>query len=197
VKDAGPWITKANPEYTVLIDQDHLVTKLYGLVNVPTGVWINEQGKIVRPGEVAFIDDRYKSFSHLESAPYVNAIRDWIEKGERSQFIMSEAEMKTRLSPESPDRLLADAEFSLAEYMYRAGNSESAIPHFKEAQRLAPDNWNYKRQAYLLSSNPERDYGTTFAKEVQALGDKPYYPAPSIPGTVTTPAPATKKPGGN
>jgi hypothetical protein len=195
VKDAGQWITKANPEYTVLIDQDHLVTKLFGLVNVPTGVWINEQGKIVRPGEVAFIDDRYKSFSHLESAPYVNVIRDWVENGDRSQFVMSDAEMKARLTPESPDRLLADAEFSLAEYIYRQGNSEMAIPHFKEAQRLAPDNWNYKRQAYLLSSNPERDYGTTFAKEVQALGDKPYYPAPSIPGTVATPT-APKKPGG-
>jgi hypothetical protein len=196
VKDAGPWITKANPEFTVLIDQDHLVTKLYGLVNVPTGVWINEQGKIVRPGEVAFVDDRYKSFSHLESAPYINAIRDWVEKGERSQFVMSEAEMKARVTPESPDRLLADAEFTLAEYVYRQGNPESAILHFKEAQRLAPDNWNYKRQAYLLSSNPERDYGTTFAKEVQALGDKPYYPTPSIPGMTASPTPPAKKPGG-
>ena len=41
-KDAGPWIEKANPEYTALIDQEHLVTKLYGMVNVPTAVWINE-----------------------------------------------------------------------------------------------------------------------------------------------------------
>lgn len=188
MKDAGRWITDAKPEYTVLIDQDHLVTKLYGLVNVPTGIWIDEQGKIVRPGEVAFIDDRYKSFSHLDSAPYVNAIRDWIENGTRSQFVMSDADLKARLTPESPDRLLADAEFSLAEYIYRAGNPEAAVPHFKEAQRLAPDNWNYKRQAYLFSTNPERDYGTTFAKEVQKLGDKPYYPAPQLP---TTP----KKPG--
>ncbi len=197
MKDAGPWITKANPEFTVLIDQDHLVTKLYGLVNVPTGIWINEQGKIVRPGEVAFIDDRYKSFSHLESATYVNAIRDWIENGARSQFVMTDTELKSRLTPESPDRLLADAEFSLAEFIYRAGNPDAAVPHFKEAQRLAPDNWNYKRQAYLVSSNPERDYGTTFAKEVQKLGDKPYYPTPQIPGTVAAPAPpAAKKPGG-
>lgn len=196
-KDAGPWITKANPEFTVLIDQDHLVTKLYGLVNVPTGVWINEQGKIVRPGEVAFIDDRFKSFSHLDSAPYVNAIRDWIENGARSQFVMTDAELKTRLTAESPDRLMADAEFSLAEYIYRAGNPDAAVPHFKEAQRLAPDNWNYKRQAYLFSTNPERDYGTTFAKEVQKLGDKPYYPAPQLPAGATMPTTTPKKPGGS
>ena len=41
VKDASPWIEKANPEYTVLIDEQHLVTKLYSMVNVPTAVWIN------------------------------------------------------------------------------------------------------------------------------------------------------------
>lgn len=181
VKDAGPWITKANPDYTVLIDQEHLVTKLYGLVNVPTGVWIDEKGKIVRPPEVAFVDDRFKPFSHLDSAPYLEAVRDWAANGARSPYLMREAELKARMTPVSPERALADAEFSLAEYLYHAGHGEAAIPHFKEAQRLAPDNWNYKRQAYLFSTDPERDYGTTFAKEVQKLNGKPYYPAPDLP----------------
>ncbi len=182
MKDAGPWITKANPEYTVLIDQDHLVTKLYGLVNVPTGVWINEQGKIVRPGEVAFIDDRFKSFSHLESAPYVNAIRDWVENGERSQFVMSDAEMKARVTPESPDRLLADAEFSLAEYIYRQGNPGSAfhISKKRNGSRRTIGITNGRRIFCLQIRNAIT--ARRFAKEVQALGDKPYYPAPAIPG---------------
>jgi hypothetical protein len=180
-KDAGPWITKANPEFTVLIDRDQIVTKLYGMENVPTGVWINEQGKIVRPNEVAFIDDRFKSFSHLDSAPYLDAIRDWIANGERSSYLPTESQLREHLTPVSPDRALADAEFSLAEYLYHSSHGADAVPHFKEAQRLAPDNWNYKRQAYLFSDNPERDYGTTFAKEVQKLGDKPYYPPHQLP----------------
>ena len=83
-KDAGPWIDplkyvsvkpdlppatietakKIGPlSYTVLIDEKHLVSKLYNMVNVPTGVWINEQGRIVRPNEVAFVDDRFKNFT--------------------------------------------------------------------------------------------------------------------------------------
>lgn len=66
-KDAGPWIDplqylEAKPDlpketietarkigpltYTVLIDEKHLVSKLYNMVNVPTGVWINEKGRI-------------------------------------------------------------------------------------------------------------------------------------------------------
>jgi hypothetical protein len=47
LKDAGPWIEAAKPAYTVLVDETHLVTRLYGMVNVPTAVWINEQGHIV------------------------------------------------------------------------------------------------------------------------------------------------------
>jgi hypothetical protein len=57
-----PWITAAKPTYTKLIDEQHAVSKLYNMVNVPTGVWINEEGKIVRPNEVAFVDDRFKTF---------------------------------------------------------------------------------------------------------------------------------------
>jgi tetratricopeptide (TPR) repeat protein len=180
VKDASPWIEKANPEYTILIDEQHLVTKLYSMVNVPTAVWINEQGKIVRPNEVAFVDDRFKSYSHMDSGPYLEGIRDWVAKGERSSFVLSEEELRRRLTPVSPDRLMADAEFSLAEYLYHAGHGPEAIPHFKQAQRLAPDNWNYKRQAWLLS-DAERDYGTNFTKEVQKLNGKPYYPPRQMP----------------
>ena len=186
MKDAGPWIEKANPEYTALIDEQHLVTKLYGMVNVPTAVWINEQGKIVRPNEVAFVDDRFKAYSHMDSEPYLDAIRDWVAKGERSSFVLSEEELRKRLRPESPDRLMADVEFSLGEYLFHAGHGAEAIPHFKQAQRLAPDNWNYKRQAWMLS-DAEREYGTNFAKEVEKLNGKPYYAPREMPEPANKP----------
>ena len=186
VKDASPWIEKANPEYTALIDEQHLVTKLYSMVNVPTAVWINEQGKVVRPNEVAFVDDRFKSYSHMDSGPYLEGIRDWVAKGDRSSFALSEEELRKRLTPVSPDRLMADVEFSLAEYLYHAGHGPEAIPHFKEAQRLAPDNWNYKRQAWLLS-DADRDYGTNFTKEVEKLNGKPYYAPRQMPESANKP----------
>ena len=80
VKDAGQWITAAKPTYTALIDEKHEVSKLYSMVNVPTGVWIDERGKFVRPNEVAFVDDRFKTFSGLDSEPYLTALKDWVEK---------------------------------------------------------------------------------------------------------------------
>jgi tetratricopeptide (TPR) repeat protein len=177
---AGEWITKANAQYTVLIDEKHLVTQLYGMVNVPTAVWINEQGRIVRPPEVAYVDNRYKPLHNIDAAPYLEALRDWAANGSSSRFLMKEDELKKLLTPPSQDRAKADAEFALAEYLYAAGQGADAIPHFKEAQRLDPDNWNYKRQAWQLS-DADKEYGTNFGKEVQKLGGKPYYKPRQLP----------------
>jgi tetratricopeptide (TPR) repeat protein len=173
-KDAAPWITAAKPEFTALIDDKQVVTQKYSMVNVPTAVWIDEQGRIVRPNEVAFVDDRFKSFTGMEAAPYVAAIRDWVANGAKSVYALNETELRARMKPPSDDRSRADVEFALAEYLYNQGKGGDAIPHFKEAQRLSPDNWNYKRQAWALS-NAERDYGTSFKKEVEKLNGKPYY----------------------
>jgi tetratricopeptide (TPR) repeat protein len=185
VKDAGKWITEAKPApaYTVLIDEKHLVSKLYNMVNVPTGVWIDEKGRIVRPNEVAFADDRFKQFTGLDSAPYLNAIRDWAEKGEKSEYAMSEEKLRQKLSMNDPNLLMASAEFGLGEYLYKSGHANEAIPHFKEAQKLNPKSWNYKRQAYALG-DAKRDYATTFIDEVnKAGGSKVYYAPPDLRGT--------------
>ena len=184
VKDAGKWITEANPKpsYTVLIDDKHLVTKLYNMVNVPTGVWINEQGRIVRPNEVAFADDRFKTFTGMNSAPYVNALKDWAEKGNKSAYAMSEEQLRQKLAANDPNIAMATAEFGLGEQLYKSGHLAEAIPHFKEAQRLNPKSWNYKRQAWALS-DAKRDYGTTFKDEVDKIGgSKVYYAPPDLPG---------------
>jgi tetratricopeptide (TPR) repeat protein len=180
VKDAGPWITAAKPSYTALIDERHEVSKLYNMVNVPTGVWIDERGKIVRPNEVAFVDDRFKRFSGLDAEPYLTALQDWVAKGSQSAYVMSEEKLREKLAVGNADFAMAAAEFGLGEYLYKAGRLPEAIAHFKEAQRLNPKDWNYKRQAYALSG--EKDYGTTFEEEVKkAGGSKVYYPTPDLP----------------
>jgi hypothetical protein len=200
-KDAGPWIAPlqyvaAKPDlppatietakkigpltYTVLIDEKHLVSKLYNMVNVPTGVWINEQGRIVRPNEVAFVDDRFKNFTGLDSEPYLNALKDWVEKGDKSAYVMSEDHLREKLTAQDPNIFQAAAEFGLGEQLYKSGHQTEAIAHFKEAQRLNPKSWNYKRQAYALTG--EKEYGTTFRDEVQKIGgSKVYYPPPELP----------------
>src|SRR2546426_424423 len=63
-KAAEPWITMAKPTYPCLIDQRHLVAELYDMVNVPTAVWIDEQGQIVRPSEAAGVTDAFRQMDH-------------------------------------------------------------------------------------------------------------------------------------
>jgi len=49
----------------------------------------------------------------------------------------------------------------------QAGKSADAIPHFKEAQRLDPDNWNYKRQPGRCPT-PTATTARTFAGSAEA-----------------------------
>jgi len=39
-----PWIEAARPEHPALIDERHRLDELFGIVNVPSGVWIDETG---------------------------------------------------------------------------------------------------------------------------------------------------------
>ena len=88
--------------------------------------------------------------------------------GARSVYALSEAELAARLKPPGDDRAKADAEFALAEYLYQQKKIADAIPHFKEAQRLAPDNWNYKRQALGSPRMPSATTAPTSRRSRQA-----------------------------
>ena len=48
VEAARPWVEEAAPTYVTLIDQNHLLSSLYNMVNVPQAVWIDEHGRVVR-----------------------------------------------------------------------------------------------------------------------------------------------------
>src|SRR6516225_3947060 len=103
--------------HTALIDKEHLVSKLYNMVNVPTAVWIDEEGRIVRPNETAYVDDRLKYIHGMESVPYLAALRDWAEKGEGSAYVFSAGRLRERLANQNPDWALAAAEFGLGQHL--------------------------------------------------------------------------------
>ncbi|HYW89923.1 MAG TPA: ResA-like WAxxUGC motif-containing protein, partial [Chloroflexota bacterium] len=54
VAAAGPWIERAGARHPSLIDARHSMDELFGIVNVPSGVWIDEDGVIIRPPETAY-----------------------------------------------------------------------------------------------------------------------------------------------
>ena len=53
--DAGcrAFIEAATPEHPSLLDQHHVLAELFGVINIPSSVWIDENGMIVRPAEAA------------------------------------------------------------------------------------------------------------------------------------------------
>ncbi len=171
---AGEWIRAANPTHPSLIDVHYEVATRFNMVNVPTAVWIDEEGRIVRPNEVAFADNRWIEYTKFDMTRYLAAVRDWVAKGPESAFVRPTGERRKRLPLPTAEHALGAANFRLAEHLHAAGHTEAAVPFFKTAQRLHPESWCYKRQAWALT-DAEEYYGTSFQKEVKALGGRPYY----------------------
>ncbi len=91
-EDARPWIEAARPTHPSLIDVGHAVADLYNMVNVPTAVWIDERGRIVRPNDVAFGTDTFRHITGIEAARHLGALRAWV-RGE-AQPKASRADME-------------------------------------------------------------------------------------------------------
>src|SRR5690349_5283225 len=97
-EQAKPWIEQAKATYWCLVDPDHRVADLYGMVNVPQAVWIDEAGRIVRPPETAGSTDHFRRMDRTTRtmAPddvaareaarrdYIDAVRDWVLTGRHS-----------------------------------------------------------------------------------------------------------------
>ena len=133
-----------------MIDPTHKISTLFGWVNVPSAAWIDEEGSIVRINEGAYageheIKNAMASVKFGHTA-FADATRDWVEKGADSEFVWSAEEVRSHLKPSTDATLLADPTFKLGVYFKRAGKGAKAQKYFQEAQRLAPDNWNYHRQ---------------------------------------------------
>ena len=194
-----PYVDAARPTHPTLIDQAHVVDELFGIVNVPSGVWIDEGGIIVRPPETAYparptYQDREippnasaREVAQImavrklrtEAEKYVSAVRDWVEYGSESRFVLAPEEVLRRSRPRPKEEAEAAAHFELGQHLHRLGLQQQAINHFREGYRLQPDNWTYKRQAWDLlepGQDPLEVYGGDWLTDVQKIGAENYYP---------------------
>ena len=171
--DATPWIDAASPTHPSLIDTAHVTDELFGFINVPMAVWIDEHGTIMRPAEQASIEprvlrevpdelpDRLKAMmAEVNSIPdigeaYRAAIVDWVDNGAASRFALTPDEVVARSQPRPIEHARAAACFELGEHLRRTVGPDAAVPWWREAHRLFPENWTYKRQAWTLVTTPE------------------------------------------
>jgi len=204
---AARWIDAANPSHPSLIDQEHRLGALFGVVNVPSGVWIDEDGVIARPpgpawpGKAVFREHLQGLELPEDTDPYVHralavtaqlrirperyleAVRDWVANGSDSAFALTSDEVLAASRPRPAEHSLAAAHFELGQHLHRAGFPDDAVPHFREAHRLQPDNWTYKRQAWSFADplqRPNDVYEGDWAGDVEKSGPENYYVLPDF-----------------
>jgi hypothetical protein len=167
------FIEAAKPEHPSLIDQHHVLADLFGVINIPSSVWIDERGMIVRPAEAAPAPPRAASAPPRLNLPsqvpqrfaemmveagkikqsaeeYHAALRDWVAHGGASPYALGPEEVIKRSRPRDRDKSLGHAHFALATELEIQGDHEAAIQHFREAHRLVPESWTFRRQAWSL-----------------------------------------------
>ena len=166
---AGTYYDQAKATYITLVDEKHSISSLFKLVNVPSAVWIDESGTIIRIDEDSYatshtMDDGYE-FGRDDYAPMV---KDWVAKGAASQYAQGNAVPDLT---KTDDDALAEAHFKLGVYFKHEGNTAKANHYWAKAQKLNPDSWNYARQEW---SYTPAEADANWMKKWEAL-TKPYY----------------------
>ena len=174
--DARPWIEAAKPTHPSLIDTQHLVADLYNMVNVPTIVWIDEEGRIVRPNDVAFGQDTFKAMTGVDSAKHMDALRAWV-RGE-APAMTPEQVLRLRSLP-TRQHQEARAEFGLAFWLYEQGRTEAAERHFLRGGELAPDDFMIRRGSLPMRGiDPMGPVFAEMLEEWQSAGHSYYLQLP-------------------
>jgi hypothetical protein len=206
-----PFIEAAGPTHPSLVDEAHVSDELFGFVNVPMAVWIDEDGMIVRPAYAAHVQH-----SPLRDAPipddlqgplrdlltevkkirtdvdgHLAALRDWAANGSDSRFALGPDEVVARSQPRGREQAEAAACFELGQHLWRAGERDDGVRWFREAHRLDPANWTYKRQAWTFATTGEGQpsdlmqmktdlYEGSWVDDVRRVGAENYYPDPGF-----------------
>ena len=177
---AGPYIEAADTTHTSLIDPSHAVTAAFGLVNVPTAIWIDETGTIVRLDDGAYPEQRTILGVRVGAEGYADALRDWVTRGSESAVALSPEALTASLRRPTPEVELADQEFRLGAYFHAQGDLDRATTHWERAAQLAPDNWNYRRQEWADSGfeSTVKFLSRAFGRGVRGV---PYYAPIELP----------------
>ena len=180
---AGKWYDAAKATFTTLIDRQHAVSTAYNFINVPTGMWIDERGHVVRPAEQAWTSTGEHQYGDRiltkQGEVYVAALRDWVVKGDRSKYALSDDAYRQKMKPRSAADMEADASFKLAVWFHDHDNLPLAAKYWQRAQQLNPGDWNYARQDWSFTPG-EAD--KKWMRKLQGTEkDYQYYPKLEIP----------------
>lgn len=157
--------------FPVLLDRDHVLAELYAISNVPTVVWIDENGTIARPNSAEVGTDMFFDYTGVRPDEHMDQVRDWVQSG----TLPPDAD--TEIVDLDSDEIDARLAFRIAVHLRRIGEA-SAAEWFAAAVELAPMDFTVRRAAMPLQDmDPFGDQFFDFWDEWKSAGH-PYHGIP-------------------
>jgi peroxiredoxin len=142
-EDSRPWIEAASPTYPVVVDTAHVTAERFGITNVPSTVWVDEDGTVVKPPTISPGDDQFRDFTLIDAATHHDALRAWVRDG-------TVPEASAAAPARSADEQRALAERRLGAWLHGVGQVDAARRHFARGVELAPWDWTVRRGSMAI-----------------------------------------------
>ena len=167
-EDASAVRRWVQPDLPTAVDPEHRLSDVFGIVNVPSTVWLDEEGRVVKPPTIAPGDDQFREFTAVDADRHHDALRAWVRDG--SVPVVADP-------GDDEDVRRARAERRLAAWLHRNGHAELAEQHFQAAIDLAPLDFTIRRSSMPLRG--QDPFGPEFFElweEWNAAGRPGYQP---------------------
>lgn len=138
VEAVRPWL---QPDLPTVVDPEHRLSDVFGLVNVPSTVWLDEDGRVVKPPTIAPGDDQFLEFTQVDADRHHDALRAWA-RGGGAPVVEDPVD--------DEDLRLARTVRRLAAWLHRHGHLELAEEQFEKAVALAPLDFSIRRASMPL-----------------------------------------------
>ena len=163
---AAAWIEDLT--HPALVDTEGVVAERYNVSNVPTVVWIDEEGRIARPQDTQTATDLFRSMNGIDSEASLAALRRWVLDGDKG---LTDAQIAGNLRVPTPDEQRARAHARLAMWLRRQGRTAAAARHIEEAARLAPHDLTIRRGFMpIMDVDPFGDAYFALRDELESRG---------------------------
>jgi hypothetical protein len=79
----------------VAVDPAHLTAERYGITNVPSVVWVDEDDRIAKPPTIAPGDDQFRDYTLIDSEQHHGLLRLWVREGRLPESAAAELPRRT------------------------------------------------------------------------------------------------------
>jgi len=164
-EDVAPWVEDV--DFDVFLDPDRSFCDAYGITNVPTVVWIDADGEVVRSNSIEFADDTFVEFHGVQSGPHLDQLRSWVVD---DQIPADASALVKDRRPATAEEREGRAAFRIATELAERGDRPAATEWVARAEALAPDDFTIWRAGLQLVG--EDPFGPKFFERYEAWKER-------------------------